>query len=226
MPRILAPSIQSRRGSNGSLPGSQSSLVSYGSRRSSISNQYHASHFALRRPSANDSSVQSSLSSMRNQAVLRDQAAQQRPSMQNSVWSIDSPNGPPSLVNSDASVRTDRSLSRCSSQSSMQSPIHRLATDRRASMPSPTEASAAPAGPSAGSYSASLPGALRNYMNRRASLKHTHDSFLPSGQINEEGVWGQFVDVADADEDLVRRMKILSLARNHRLPLGVRTQRS
>ena len=57
---------------------------------------------------------------------------------------------------------------------------------------------------------------------RRSSLTNlgpasrSVNSFLSQGiKIKEEDIWGQFVDTQDAEEDLVRRSKILSLTQRY-----------
>ena len=126
----------------------------------------------------------------------------------------------PSLTGSDTSAQTDRSsLTRTSSRSSLLEPP----------LP-PAQTTAADA----------RSGALRRfYALQKASMQEqqrpTTDrlrvptaagsvAYLPQDRIKrQENTWGQFVDVADAEEELVRRSKFLSIRRHlttssHSLP--------
>ena len=127
---------------------------------------------------------------------------------------------PPSLSGSDTSAQTDRSsLSPTSYRSTLLEPP----------VP-PAQASAADARSSA---------LRRFYAIQKASMQEqqrpTTDrlrgptaagsmSYLRQGHIKrQEDTWGQFVDVADAEEELVRRSKFLSIRRHlttssHSLP--------
>lgn len=127
---------------------------------------------------------------------------------------------PPSLSGSNTSAQTDRSsLSPTSYRSSLLEPT----------VP-PAQVSAADA----------RSGALRRfYALQKASMQEqqrpTTDrlrgptaagsvAYLPQDRIKrQENTWGQFVDVADAEEELVRRSKFLSIRRHlttssHSLP--------
>ena len=53
-------------------------------------------------------------------------------------------------------------------------------------------------------------------VSRQKSLRDAHqvyrNSFLPNAHVKEEDVWGQFVDVTEEEEKIVRNSKILSRA--------------
>jgi len=231
MPRILTPRDSfPRRGSRASLTGSRSSLTSMGSattygRSSMRNNNNFGSYFSLRRSSINNGSAQSSTHSM-----LR--PTKQPASQQNAVWNIENTvsvsKGPPSLVTSETSSETEPTSSCSSSQSSLHTPaslppvgnsrqdaLQRYYALRRAPLQSPTTSRA---------------GSPRQTVVRRASLQHpsilhgintrsprssASSSFLPSAQIKEEDTWGQFVDCAGAEQDLINRSKLLSVSRSY-----------
>lgn len=222
MPRMLSPSGASLRRSNGSLShGSRTSLSSFAGsvssqRRPSMNSNYD-SQFSLRRSSMNNGSAQSSTHSFYGRKFAQQQQ-QQGSSKQNAVWNFEGqgPQGPPSLVTSEGSSVRTGSSSISSSQSSLQSPsvlpIRSDARDmlirynalRRATLQHPTR-------------SDTLPGQRRGSLQHPTILHATNSrtgstSFLPQTRIEEEK-WGQFVDVADAEEELVRRSKLLSVSR-------------
>lgn len=229
------PAILNRGGSrisSGSLPGSRSSLGSCGaSRRGSTSSSCYGSTFSLRRSSMNTASAQSSLHSPRQaQSLYRHQATQQTSSKQNSVWNVeDQGSATPSLVSSAAGSEYGSSSSSSSSQSSLQQPpsllgptgdrydaLQRYYASRRASLQHPTNAhttSLLPASPTR-NYKASRqqhPAIL--HPTNSLPVLSGNSSFLPAQQINEDDVWGQFVDCHELEEDLARRCKLLSLTR-------------
>ena len=178
----------------------------------------------------NTASAQSSLHSPRQaQSLYRHQATQQT-SKQNDVWNVeDQGSATPSLVSS-AAGSDGYSSSSSSSQSSLQQPPSLLgptgdrydalqryyASRRRASLQHPTNAhptSLLPASPTR-NYKASRqqhPAIL--HPTNSLPVLSGNSSFLPTQQINEDDVWGQFVDCHDAEEDLARRCKLLSLTR-------------
>lgn len=225
MPRMITPRRESiPRRSNASLPGSRSSLKSYESRRASLDNNYYGSQFSLRRGSSQSSS------SLRQQALLRHHQAMQQQSKQNAVWNMDdqgSVSHPPSLVTtSDTSVETEeRSLSRTSSQSSMRPPSPSLLPTTEVRYGALRQYYVTRRATLHHQHPTSSPGSPRNQHGlRRASLQYPtnrslpgspRNSFLPQARITEEGTWGQFVDVADAEEELVRRSKLLSITRRY-----------
>jgi len=173
-------------------------------RRATLRDSYHnygSSKFSLTRMN------KSSSTSLR-QMVLSYSACDHRSSsssttMQNAEWNFGEKWGdvskPPSLAGSDtSSVETDpaasANLSRTSSQSSL----------------------CAPPPPSSSSPSAAL---RRFYALRKSSMSQQRQRV--GGQ--EDGTWGQFVDVADAEEELVRLSKFLSIRRvaTHPRPLSL-----
>jgi hypothetical protein len=116
-------------------------------------------------------------------------------SRQNARWS-----DPPSLAGSDASVETDRSFSRTLSQSSLRPGGSSSDGDRSEAMDQ-----------SFGACRESLStagGGGRSLFPRRVHAHHRYDD-----------AWGQFVDVADAEEELVRMSKFLSIRRHIDIPL-------
>lgn len=229
MPRMLAPRRESMRRSGASLCNSRSSLPSYSlanpNRRSPLNNGYNGSQFSLRRSSINNESPQSSSHSLRQQSLYKHQAAQQT-SNQNAMWNIGgqgSVSQPPSLASSETSEKTESSLSRSSTQSSLHPPclpmpptsraryeaMHRYYALRRALLQHQA------GNPESHRHNAFRSSPLQDQRNR--SLPGTPgNSFLPQTQTKEEDtLWGQFVDVAVVEEDSVRRKNLLSRTRMH-----------
>mmetsp|Transcript_4104 Transcript_4104/g.10428 ORF Transcript_4104/g.10428 Transcript_4104/m.10428 type:complete len:229 (-) Transcript_4104:305-991(-) len=226
MPRMITPRRESiPRRSNASLHGSRSSSKSYESRRASQDDNCYGSQFSLRRSSINNRSSQSSSHSFRQQALSR-----HHQSKQNTEWKIEyqgSASHPPSLVTaSDTSIETEESsLSRSSSQSSMQPPSPSLLTTTEVRYGVLRQYYVTRRVTLHYQHPTSILGSPRNQHGLlRASLHPTNrslpgsprNSFLPQAHIMEEGTWGQFVDVADAEEELVRRSKLLSINRRSR----------
>jgi hypothetical protein len=96
----------------------------------------------------------------------------------------------PSLAGSDTSVQTDQSCSRTSSQSSLQ-PAYDVRTEAT----------------------------KRFRALQKSSAPSSGLSFPPRAYAHQDDTWGQFVDVADADEELVRMSKFLSIRRHSDIPL-------
>lgn len=218
---------------------SGSTLTSYvSSRRGSLKSNAYADHFTLQRPPIG--SVQSSAVSLsKHQQFVW---PEQDKSNHNDEWDFvaKSPGrpglmslaglsgGPPSLVSSETSVTTGEP-SPHSSQSSLRSsvpPTKESRTDalrqyykvahRRSSMEQNYRSPTSLPGPPV--YKRPAP---RRASSRHPSILHATNniqgykssSFLPQTQ-NEVDNWGQFVDTEDAEEDLVRRSKVLSI-KNH-----------
>jgi len=215
MPRIFTPRRDGsfpRRGSGASF-GSRSSINSYGSRRASLTNPSYVSQFSLRRP---DGSVQSS---KRPQVVYGLQ-----PSKQNAEWDLGDSQGPPSLVNSETSVQTDRSsLSRESSQSSLQQLLSPKLppSGNVARYEALQQYYAHRGGMFPHNYRAAPRRSSLQYpsINKKMPRSTKSSSFLSQTEIQEEDVWGQFVDTSDgptntnkAEDDLVRRSQLLSIS--------------
>ena len=192
MPRILAPSSNSlRRGSN----------VSIGSNGSSRSLRYQRSVQSLRSPYHRSSSMP--------------QQQQHEQHMHNSEWAgfkpsnkqeqdNSTPSFPPSLVSSDLSVQSDNVVPSLSRLSLSSYPNEHSSNHPRYPR-HPQERPSQPTKPMTTQMQMSRP-------LRRASQPNQR-SFIPSSQIKEEDVWGQFVDVAMEDELFARRSRILSIPR-------------
>mmetsp|Transcript_27897 Transcript_27897/g.47429 ORF Transcript_27897/g.47429 Transcript_27897/m.47429 type:complete len:218 (+) Transcript_27897:285-938(+) len=210
MPRILAPRTDSfYRKSSASPHGSRTSLKSVGSTNStgiSLSSIRYGSQLSLRR------------SSLQNGPDMHVQ--------QNAVWCIEDQGsvsqGPPSLVSS-------RSSSRSSSQSSMQhypggqspvnnTPLHRYHALRRASLQHPPISGESSRKNPVQGLSLQYPTILHPTNIRNGS---PGNSFLPSAQIKEEDTWGHFVETGDADDELVRRSRLLSISRRNLATLSL-----
>jgi len=218
-----------RRPSGGSnYHGSQFSLTRRTSMRQNGSAQ--SSTHSLLRPSAQPASKQNAEWNIQDQ----DKVSQGRP-LSLAGWNIGgqgkvSPGGPPSLATSVTSEETESS-SLSSLQSGLQSPsilpplgnsrqdaMQRYYTLRRASLQQQTSSEMGPP---------------KNHAFRRASLQHpsilhatsitsagSANSFLPCAGIKEEDGWGQFVDVADAEKELIRRSKLLAISRRYHATTG------
>ena len=185
------PAILNRGGriSSGSFPGSRSSLGSHGFRRPSSN---YGSNFSLRRTTMNNGSSQSSSHSLRNQSLYRHQTTQQK-STHNAVWYIkeDQGSATPSLVSSETSVASSSQSSRLQQPPSplQPTPLHTHPT----SLPPPPTS---------------------NYMTSPQQCLTTPTNGV-TPLPNEEDEWGQFVDTFDAEEDLARRCKLISISRRN-----------
>lgn len=229
MPRILTPrrdlpQHSRRRTSISSLPGSRSSLNSYGSspytygRRSSMENP--GSQYSLKRTSSAMKRTKSSMHSLSKRGLLhhKQQTTTQKSSaplssMVNDVWNIEAydSQGPPSMVSSETSSLSSQDCQQPPSAARIS--LHQYyAAQRRASLQ--PQSSTTPESPAAS--------------QRRSSLQHPKSgfSFLPQGQIKEEE-WGQFVDTQDSvdEDDLARRCSLLSVGKNNMIQGPYRLRR-
>jgi len=141
----------------------------------------------------------------------------------NAVWDINDSGsvsrGPPSLTSSINSESTARS-----SQSSLQSPsLQTPANDTRNEV---LQRFYALNKASLKKQANTRKESPQSYDLRRPQLKHhsilhptnslsisRRHSFLPSAQIKEEDAWGHFVETKEAEEDLARRSKLLSVTK-------------
>jgi len=210
---MLAPRTGSlSRRSSTSLSGSKASMTSHrssSSRQTSLSSDYYGSQYSLRR-----SSLPNSTPSTPRHKEVQVSYNQHR---HNAEWNVDRDKGslvsqgPPSLATSDTSVLTEQ-WSRSSSQTSLLHPppgmqhsandaiVHRLGSPREALL-----------------RAALRQHATKLYTNDNLQRSRRKSSFLPSSQIKERDTWGQFVDTEEAERDLARRSKILSLTRRYRV---------
>ena len=226
MPRILTPrrdlpQHSRRRTSITSLPGSRSSLNSYGSspytygRRSSLDNP--GSQYSLKRTSSALKRTKSSMHSLSQRGMLHHKQTQKSSplsSMVNEVWNIEAydSQGPPSMVSSETSSLSSQDCQQPPSAARLS--LHQYyAAQRRASLQ--PQSSTTPESPAAA-------------QERRSSLQHPKSgfSFLPQGQIKEEE-WGQFVDTQDSvdEDDLARRCSLLSVGKNNMIQGPYRLRR-
>ena len=193
MPRILSQESFPRRRNSSSFTNSRSSLgSSYGPMTPHKRNPLRANNFGIRSSKYSLTRMNKSSSTSLRHMVLtysvcdnKNMSWPSSPSKQNAQWS-----NPPSLAGSDTSVQTDQSLSRTSSQLSLQH-----ATDDRS-----------------------------DAMNRFCALQKSSTpssgrAFLSQAYTHQDDTWGQFVYVADAEEELVRMSKFLSIRRHSDIPL-------
>ena len=240
-PRNDSLSRRNSRGSNvSSLRGSKSSFNSFASatsRRKSLSNNLNVSQFSLGQSALQNGSAQSSMHSLRRQKSSRQNALSdyiqekdpskqnatwnhtQEPSKRNKLWNIAKQGfgsqGPPSLISSESSVTTEGS-----SQSSLQPPVNDAHNDflniyalHESSMQQQTNTPVgSPRNYGVGRVSLQRPTILHPTNSLRGSRRN---SFHPYAQIKEEDTWGQFVETADAEEELVRRCRVLSTRRRY-----------
>ena len=144
----------------------------------------------------NNGSSQSSSHSLRNQSLYRHQTTQQM-STQNAVWHIEVDQGSatPSLVSSETSVASSYSQS-----SRLQQPPSPLLQ--------PTPLHAHPT-------TSLLPPPTSNYMTSPQRRPTTPTNGVTPLHNEEDDEWGQFVDTFDAEEDLSRRYKLISISRRN-----------
>ena len=193
MPRILSQESSPRRRNSSSFTSSRSSLgSSHGSMTPHKRNPLRAHKFGFRSSKYSLTRMNKSSSTSLRQMVLTYSVCDNRnisrpssPSEQHEQWS-----NPPSLAGSDASVETDESFSRTSSQSSLQP----ASDDRSEAM-------------------------TRFCALQKSSTSSCGRAFLPQAYYaHQDDTWGQFVDVADAEEELVRMSKFLSIRRHIDIP--------
>jgi len=245
MSLALAPrkdflSRRSSRVSNASsVHGSKSSSTIFASaisQRKSSSRSLNASQFSMRRSSLQNVSARSSTNSLRRQKSSRQNSLanyiqEEEHSKQNAVWThTEEPSGnalwnvvnqglgsqgSPSLISSEGSV-----LSEDSSQSSLQSPDDDAEHDfmnkyalHKASMQQQTNTPpGSPGNHAVGRTSMQHPIILHSINSLQGSRRN---SFHVHAQIKDEDVWGQFVETANAEEQLVCRSQVLSIARRY-----------
>lgn len=221
MPRILTPrrdlpKHSRRRTSITSLPGSRSSLNSYGSspytygRRSSVDNP--GSQYSLKRTSSAMKRTKSSMHSLSQRGMLHHkqhtttQKSSPVSSMVNAVWNIEAyDSDPPSMVSSETSSVSSQDCQQPPSAARIN--LHQYYSAQRRASLQPQSSDA----------------------QRRLSLQHPKSgfSFLPQGQIKEEDTWGQFVDTQDSvdEDDLARRCSLLSVGKNNMIQGPYRLRR-
>lgn len=171
-------------------------------RRTPLRDKYSgSSHFSLTR---NKSSSTSLMQMVMSYSVCdhRTSWPSYPPEKQSGVWNTQET---PSLAGSDTSVQTDRSsssLSRTSSRSSLRQSPSPPASDPR---------SAALSRFYALHQRTSL---QQQQQQQRQTAGGMPSTYLCQARLKQEDTWGQFVDVADAEEELVRTIKFLSIRRH------------
>lgn len=226
--------ISSRVSNASSVHGSKSSSTIFASaisQRKSTSKNLKASQFSMRRSSLQNVSARSSTNSLRRQKSSRQNALanyiqEEEHSKQNAMWTHTEepsernalrnvvnqglgPQGSPSLTSSKSSVLTERSSQSDDAENDFMNKyaLHKAPMQQQTSTP---------------------PGLPGSHAVGRASMQHPiilhptnslrgtrRNSFHMYAQIKDEDAWGQFVETANAEEQLVRRSQVLSIARRH-----------
>lgn len=175
-------------------------------RRATLRETYHnaasygPSKFSLTRMSKSSSTSLRQMVLSHSACDRRSSSSSSSTTMQNAEWEFGERRGdvskPPSLAGSDASSS--------SSSSSVEWNLADSADPSRSSSLGSTEQP--PPSPSA---------ALRRFyaLHRQQQQQGHPTADRRRGKEHDAGTWGQFVDVADAEEDLVRMSKFLSIRR-------------
>ena len=201
MPRILAPSNSFQRGGNRSNASLQRKLWNYSS--SPSLRQYQNNYY-----------TNSSPNEARRAGVDQYHYHHQQHQYYRQ-YSSDGTTEEPMMISSDNSVQNeDANNGSNSSQSSSVSSLPRdnLSSFRPSAPPKTPEDHRVVNSP------------LHNYRPRRTLLPKTpaspinnknnsSSSFIPMCKIQQEDVWGQFVDVSEEEEKLIRHSKLLSKQR-------------
>lgn len=196
---MLAPRTESlsRRSSN--LQDSRTSLDgsyrSASSRRTSGSSDHFGSRLSLRR------------------SQMPPNQLQQHKHMRNAEEQGSVSEQPPSLDDSETSVLTELSSSRSSSRSSLQAPSPRLPS-KYDTLQRFYATRGAPSENHATIQRATLQ--RSNNLHSATNFERSRGNFfLSSTRGEKESSWGQFVDTEEAEEDLTRRSRILSIRRRY-----------